>query len=239
MRKQQENRFTMIITVITYLERFFQIVNRVPELEENLGILKTKKAEISIKDERKKTALTGKTLTKQQAKDNAVKSAMAVSGALFAYGKKITDHVIIERSSLIKSELDRMRDTELAELLESLNELATEKLNVLGPYGISEARLNLFAERIESLNKALGDKEDSGVARSGAVKSLNDLFKEADQILLSMDKLVIGLNEDEPEFVRDYNTARKVKNLGLRHRKPEEQIPDEGTNSPPDQSQES
>jgi hypothetical protein len=102
-------------------------------------------------------------------------------------------------------------------VLETLKDITQEHLSELEPYGVTAERYNSFSEKINLYKKALSQREAGNTTRSGAVVSLKELFREAGEILVTIDRLVNGLEEEYPDFAREYYIARAVKNLGVRH----------------------
>ena len=222
MRKTQENRFTMIKTVRTFLEQNQETVNNISELANSQVQLNTIYSDLKIKDNEKKNSLKGKAATKLALSERLIKSSLSVSAALFAFAKKNKNVELMEKTDINVTSLERMRDTMLVEAMEGLKSLASAYISELASYGITQEKLNDFSAKIEEYDDSIGDKETGMVKRKGAVKSLKLLFSEADEVFLVMDKLVNGMEEDDKQvFVRGYNDSRKIQNLGVRHRKEE------------------
>ena len=219
MRKEQENRFTMIKTVTTYLTERQEIVSANRELAESQTVLEEIYEDLKKKDKLKKNSYRGKASTKLTFKESLIKSSMSVSAGLFAYAKKTGNVLISELTDIPKSSLEHMRDTMLVEAMEGLKNLASPVISELATYGIKQEKLDAFSEKIAQYDQPIVSSETGRVKRKGAVKSLKLLFKEADDPFGIMDKLVNGMEEkDKQEFVRGYNDSRKFQNLGVRHR---------------------
>lgn len=219
MNKSQENKFTMLRTIDEYLDSKSSIISGIDELTTNHQLLKSKTTEIKAKDDEKINATKGKVSTKHYTKAGVVSMAIAIAGGVYAYGKKIKNNEILERADITKSDLRKMRDSELVEAVESLRDLATLHSSLLEPFGISQTKLEAFSGKITQFDNAFVQKENSVITQTGATKSLVTLFREADEILNSIDKLVNGLNDDQKEFVRDYYAGRTIKRLGIRYEK--------------------
>jgi len=235
MKKRQANKFVMLRTVITLLERNEIIVSGISELQAATNLLKTRTIELESADSLKRTALTGKKIFKDSVKESLIRSASGISGAINTYAKKTGNDVLAENSRLSQSAFALMRETQLLEVLKTLKELALTHKTDIVPFGITEEKLNVFIQRLNSYDEALNEKEHGAVARTGAVKSLELIFRETNDVLDSADKLIRGLAEDHPEFVRDYFIARRIKNLGIRHfsdHPPESSVPQEKKNLP-------
>lgn len=115
-----------------------------------------------------------------------------------------------------KSKFGEMREMQLPEVLKTLKELALTHKTEIVPFGITEEKLNIFIQRLNCYDEALNDKEHGAVARTGAVISLELIFRETNDILYSTDRFIRGLAKEHPEFVRDYFNAGGIKNLCIR-----------------------
>lgn len=235
MRKKQENRFTMIKAVRTYLSEKQDIVSEISELVNSKAILDEIHDNLKAKEQEKNNSFAGKAAAKLAMKEALIKSSRSVSAALFAYAKKTGNIVISELTDIPKSSLELMRDTMLVEAMEGLKNLAVPVIGELGPYGISQEKLDAFTEKINDYDKSIGDSETGRVTRKGAVKTLKLLFSETDELFEVMDKLVNGIDDkSKQEFVRGYNDARKVRNMGIRH-KADKDLPVQEPESEPEQ----
>jgi len=233
MRKTQENKFTMYVTVDTFLNENQSIVSGIPELNESYNKFKMMNAAIKGKDDEKKNVMKGKAVSKLRARNNVISASRKISAGLFAYAFNIKDDELAALSNVKKSDLDVMRDTELVEALEGLREIARTRLDVLEPYGVTQAKFDAFSDKIAVFDGTVGRTGTGMVRKKGATKSLKIFFKEGDELLDVIDKYINGLNDEHPEFVRNYNDSRLMKNLGVRHRK--EELP-EGAPAPEGQT---
>ncbi|MEO8447485.1 MAG: hypothetical protein ABI528_08320, partial [bacterium] len=86
-------------------------------------------------------------------------------------------------------------------------------------YGITEEVMSSYRTRIDKYARALGMKESSGAVKTGAFKSLAQLFKDGDSILETLDRLLEKYREENTEFYNGYKKARVLLLTGVRHRK--------------------
>lgn len=231
MRKRQENKFAMYNTTDSYLSESQVIVESINELNAHHQDFKAKLTAIKSKNDEKKNAIMGKAVSKLMARDNVIKSSIKVSAGLYAYAKRSRNIELAEISNVHRSDLGKMRDTELVDGLEALRDLAYSYIRSLETFGVTAAKFDEFKNKITEYDIAVGRSQTGMVRRKGAGKSLTILFTEADDVLVTLDKLVNGLNDEHPEFVRMYNDARLINNLGIRHRKEEIVIPPESGTS--------
>ena len=159
MKKRQANKFVMLRTVITLLERNEIIVSGISELQAATNLLKTRTIELESADSLKRTALTGKKIFKDSVKESLIRSASGISGAINTYAKKTGNDVLAENSRLSQSAFVVMRETQLLEVLKTLKELALTHKTDIVPFGITEEKLNVFIQRLNSYDEALNEKE--------------------------------------------------------------------------------
>lgn len=218
MKKREANIFAMMKNTETLLNENINKFSGVTEITELLNSFKNVISRIVTKEELKRMVLAGKTLRKLSEKNEAIRKAMAISGALYAYAVKTKNIELTETADIYRSDFKKLRDNELPGVLETLKDITQEHLRELEHYGVTAETYNSFSEKINLYKKALSQREAGNTTRSGAVVSLKELFREAGDILVTIDRLVNGLDEEYPEFVREYTIARAVKNLGVRHK---------------------
>ncbi|MBK8552701.1 MAG: hypothetical protein IPL53_17190 [Ignavibacteria bacterium] len=107
-----------------------------------------------------------------------------------------------------------MRDAELIETLESVYNIAKARSDEGGPFGFGEADLESYHLVIEAYDRAFGLSQMGTLKRKVAVKTLPQLFNEADGILEVIDKYVAGMRNTNPDFVNYYNDSRVIKISG-------------------------
>lgn len=202
-----------------YLSENEAITSAIPELQNHHTALMAKCDEIEAKDTERISIRIGKYLNKVNEKREAINKALGISGAVFAYAVKTRNVELAERSLIFRSDLQKMRDTELTAKLRFIKELAEDNLQNLEPYGITIQKMNGFTHKIEMFEKAIENSGSSFAVRKGSLKTIRDLFTELNSILVSTDKLADSFLEEYPEFVNNYRIIRRIKKFGVRHRK--------------------
>ena len=219
MLNHQQNKFTMAKNAAAFLSENEAITSAIPELQNHHTALRAKCDEIEAKDTERITIRKGKYLNKVSEKSEAINKALGISGAVFAFARKTRNVELAERSFIFRSDLQKMRDTELASKLRFIKELAEENLQSLEPYGITVQKMNGFTQKTEMFERAIEDSGSSFAVRKGNLKTIRDLFTELNAILVSTDKLADSFLEEYPDFVNNYRIIRRIKKFGLRHRK--------------------
>ena len=210
----------MLATVYAYAAENSNVYSDTEEFVSGIAKLKGLLDLIKDKEDERSTVVTGKTKDKNVTRKSVSDFAVMVAGAIYAYGKKSENVVLTEKVNISLSFLNSLRNHDLVIVLESIVELAEENSAVLVPFGITAEKLLEYKARVTQYSKALSAKDSSGASKSSAVKSLRHLFKECDDILDTLDKLVKGYIESNAAFYNGYKAARVTKNLGIRHEQP-------------------
>ena len=220
MRKHEKNRYAMYNGVIAHLEKNSSIYSENEEFVNHRDTFKTATEEIGLKEDVRSKATTGKTLEKRVTRESVTIQALGFAGALCAYARKAKNITLAESTKLSKTKLDAFRDDVLVIELNSIKENAVNYRAALEKYDIPPAKLENFVNNIAQYSKALGAKSTGGTLKTGAVKSLTTLFKEAGIVLDSIDRLMENYRDTNKEFYDSYKAARVIKNLGIRHEEP-------------------
>lgn len=248
MLKRQENKFTMYKSINAFLDENREKVGSIVELANSYTAFNSKCEDIKAKNETKRTVSQGKATSKLKMRKRAIDASVGIAAGLFTLGKKNDDDELSAISDIPRSELEGMRDSELLEVLETLGSMAEARSEQLTSHGITTDKLESYKRAIGSYNDAFGKRVTGVTKRKIAGASIEIHFAEADEILINIDKLISGMQNEDPEFVRQYKDLRVIKHLGLRHRDDEEETtPDTGeqlpavqntgpvqTNSPPE-----
>lgn len=220
MEKPQKNRYAMFNGVIAHLEKNSSIYSENEEFVNHRDTFKTVTGEIGLKEDVRSKATTGKTLEKRVTRESVTVQALGFAGALCAFAKKANNITLAETTRLTKSKLDSFRDDVLIIELKSIMENAVTYRTALEKYDIPPEKLENFVNNIAQYSKALGAKSTGGTLKTGAVKSLTTLFREAGIVLDSIDRLMENYRDTHKEFYNSYKAARVIKNLGIRHEEP-------------------
>lgn len=217
MIKRQKNKLSMYGTVRTYAADNSSVYSDNEEFVSHVSSLNLTLDEIGLKEDVRKKATSGKTKAKTVTRAFVSKQALGVSGAIYAYAKKTGDQTLISTANIRKSKLDRLRDTELMIELLSIKAKGTELSTEIAKFGVPASKLDEYSRNIEIYSKAIGASGTGGAVKKGAFKTLKTLFEEADSIIDSMDRMVENYSDSHAEFYAGYKTARKIKDLGIRH----------------------
>lgn len=232
MNKNQSNKLRMLIGVSAYLAENPEIVNEVPEMtvaKENLdGIV----SDINYNYNVSNTALFGKTDDKHSARSEVVKNVMAFAGGLYAWAAKTGNNEIINASSVVRSDLYKIREAEFAPVIKDLLDKAKDRTQELADFGITEELISNLENYLNNYSSALGKREISAGIRSNAVRSLKELFAESIKALDVLDKFAEVQKLKHKAFYEEYLVLRRIKNLGENKSKVPPEIPDNNITLP-------
>ncbi len=218
MTKDEENQLTMIESTTSLLDANADKLT-LPALKTAAGELDGVLLKIMEKVKETMTATAGKAQTKANAEDALLNELMVVAKGLLAYGYKVGNQEIIEKAKVTESQLRHTRDTEFVAKARTIEELARENTAELANFGITAESLDSLKGKIDSFEKALGDRESSVARRKGARLSFYDYLDQAKGLLENViDNLMEPFRKSDPQFYNEYMEARVVKDVGLRHR---------------------
>lgn len=221
LNKHQDNRLARDQRVLALLKKNTALFVKVPRLVEVTTELETVIGSITRLAGVKDSATSGTAEAKNNAETDLVNSLMKVGGSLRSLARLDKDASMKEQASLRRSRLSRMRAPQLSIKAESIFELATANAEKLTAHGTSAESLAALRSKIDAFDEAVG-MQGTGMAKQvGATENLPDLFKDADEILHEeINGLVENLRDDYPDFYAQYNSAKEIKDLGLRHNPP-------------------
>ncbi|HMQ70623.1 MAG TPA: hypothetical protein PKA90_16700 [Ignavibacteria bacterium] len=218
MIKNQKNKYAMYDAVSAFLEEKSSNYSGNEEFTEHVNSFKASVNAIELKEDLRNKSTRGKVIDKNINRGSVTDQALAVAGALYAMAKKNGNVTLLESVKYTKSGLNRFRDTGLVIELNSIKEKAVEYSEAISRFGISSDSLAEFTGNIKIYEDALAAKASGGATKSGAVKSLMTLFRESDNILDSIDRLMENYKVSKSEFYDGYKTSRVIKDLGIRHK---------------------
>ena len=220
MNKREFNRYSMYGDVGSVLTEHAAIVATLPAMVE----AQTRFAGVLHEIERTTTShmrvAKGKAASKNMARASLAAGVLQDAATLSAFGHKNDDVELVEKCKVNHSDMLRMRDVELVNIATAVIDLLTTHLPELADYDVTQARIDELKRRLATYRSALEGKGSGSATKSGARKTLNTLLKQANDILEGeLDKLAGQFEDSEAEFFAAYQSARGIKDLGIRHRK--------------------
>lgn len=231
MRDTLENRFTMYRAVESLLDANTAKTAGMTIFATRLGEFKDAIAAILEKDENRNNATAGMTADKKAKRDDMIEDAAVLAAKLKALGSDTRDDRLMKIGDLKRTDLNKLRDTQLLTTVQGLVNAADATAAELVAYGVTAAMIAGLGTKMGSYNVSLGSKEVSFNVKGAAYTALQGIFVTADDILKNkLDNLMEGFKKDDNEFYNQYKLAREIKDLGVRHEKDEPTPPVEPVN---------
>lgn len=227
LTKSQKNRYSMYLSLIALFTSRDSIVNLITEFKNSTVSFKNIVARIEEKAVRKTTAVSGKTEAKSDHRDELENALVEVASGLKAYSSKNKIHDVYSISSrMTKSFLIKNRDTEVPNKAKIIVDLAEANAAQLADYGIGANEIADLKSKRETYLTSMDDQSTGVTSKSEAGKTIFELFKDANKLIKNeLDSFADELKSRQYEFYKEYYEARKIRNLGLRHREKVADLP--------------
>lgn len=228
MNKYHENKLTMFEGVIAFLvgnlpkfAGFKALLAAITNLQGIVAGIKAKSVEVG-------TISAGRTKDKMDAEEALMDVLLPVKGAVLSWATQKGDNKAAELASITETKLRNGRDTELVAASEAISKTAESNAAELADFNVTAEMIADLKSRIDAFNTALGERESGVGARTGARAKMITLFSDADKLLEKhIDNMMEMYRTKDPELYNQYFATRVIKNLGLRHKPPNNQ------NNPP------
>ena len=214
----QEDHLSMEIATVEVLDntppeilvKLPGIVSVAAQLKENVNTLRVFK-------NGQRLNRTGYRMTKESLREDMTQKGFEIAADVCSYAISIGDEVLQMKVTYVLSDLEKMRDTDIADTCSDIFEYANPLVENLIEYGTNEDSLAKFKDSITLYNESLPTTRNGIVTRSIFTTRIAELFKENQELLFIIDKLVTRLRFREPVYYMDYFRNRKIVNTG--HRK--------------------
>ncbi len=213
MNNRQNNKSRMHIGVNKHCSKpeHAEAVAKIPAFQREYDDFKSTSAQIRAEAKKQKTAMsTGITEDKDTLRSNMADMAARVCASIQSYADATGDRELFASVDYTRTSFTGGREIDAANLAEGVLAIGTEKLEVLGDYGVDQAQLDELDDTIEGFSNAIGKPRAKISERKTVTDSLPDLFAKADKHLEQMDRLTKQLEVSFAEFVQGYRNARII-----------------------------
>ena len=215
MRTNQKNKLHMFNSVAAKLAENITKLSFLSALPAALQRFNQTVQLIEAKETERSDQTTGKLEVRDEAEDVLVELLVQVSSSLTAYASSSNNTELYEKAKVKKSELHRLRDTELLLKAKSIQALAQQYSEHVVPFGTTAEILTAFQQAIPAFETAAGNVDKGFAGRSGARISVYDAFDEADAILKDqIDNLMESVKKVDYQLYNEYRAARVIHDLG-------------------------
>ena len=220
MNKKQVAKLNMSIAVKKLCDKNQDIIDTVPAFADVfLEFSKMLENLISNATETTKK-IQGITEEKRFAKTELARQTVSIASVLFVYAIKNSNLILKDAARLSMSLLKKLPDNELPMVCNNFAKVAKENLAEATSFGLTQAKINVLEGMIKDYTVSVPDPRMAISQRKTYNKNVEAAIKQINNILSNqMDRLIINLQEENPDFVSNYFSDRMVINTAIRHRK--------------------
>ncbi len=159
------------------------------------------------------TSRNGAAAEKAQAFQVLVDAAFETAAATRACAVASSNRELARRVDFSRSDVGKGRDTEVIARCQDILAAATEHLDSLGDYGITQAKLTSLKKKIDAFQAVQPKPRHGRAMSSSATKELAKLFREVDELLNDrLDGMAFQFKDTQAAFYNEYTAARSVVN---------------------------
>ena len=214
MKVRNKNIFSMQRAVVSFNETVpASIKGMMPNYEALILELADKNTQIGTLSGKQSSSQKGYKENKSETKETLITKVMTIVYATKAFALAQKNNVLLAQTeAIVKSKLQRMRDSKTADTAQEMITIATGIQTNLNPYGITVPVLQQATELLATFRAELAIPRNKIAERKLITAQIETLFKEADAILYNLDTLVNVVADREPAFKEEYFTNRKIIN---------------------------
>ena len=168
--------------------------------------------------------ITGVTKDKEKVQNYVAGKAIKIAQAVYAFASFTGNNKLKDRVSYSPTMLKYSRDSVIVNMLNVILSAGKQNLSELEMYGVAQADIDELETLIDNIANTLEDPRQAITNRARATDELKKNFREVQKTLKEqLDKLMIQFKDTSYAFYKQYHNARKIIDLGIRHRKLEEE----------------
>ena len=156
-------------------------------------------------------ALVGVSAVKNAKRAIVAEKAYAMSSSMVAFAVVTNDVELINQMKIAKHELDNCSKDKMLILVDRILTRANDLVNLLGDYGIDQTTVDELQLLRDELDTQMSAPRNAIIDRKGQTGRIKSLVRELNAIIkFQLDKLMVILKEDHPQFFIDYTNARMI-----------------------------
>lgn len=156
-------------------------------------------------------------LRRDIALDEAVQTALKLSGIALSYAEENKLPLLANRVRLRPSAFNVVRPLQRVQLAQMVHDTLAPIVAQLADHGVTPAVLEAFQQQIDEAAAALPAPRDARVQRRAATEELREALRRVNSVLENhFDPLLLPLKRTHPEFYRRYRAARMIVNYPTR-----------------------
>ena len=217
MTGKQENRFTMMKTVIGVLNKFNATWTTFIPFSDLVTLLKANYTQIAAEVALQDQITQGITQNKNNLRLAVVATAYEIENKINIYATFINDTALAQSFNFTYTEIEGLRDTEIVVRATTIHDTALANLAALAPYNITALVLTDFKTAIDNFAAVIEAPQLKQNEKKIAKVNLQNLLTLGDTYLKRIDKLMPQYRTTATQFYNEYTEARKIIDIG--HRK--------------------
>lgn len=212
MRNPQVNKLAMYLVVLTITDKFAAVFATIPAAVNLIGKFKGMLTEIQSRSGEVDQGTSGETNAKAKAEDDMSEAVSVLVGSLYAYAVDNDDEELMQKSAVVDSDIDHMRDAERGKNCTALVDMVEEHKADLVEWGVTDEGIADARALIKAYEDSLAKWNSAKTGQTSGRQSIASLFKSVDRLLSKqLDKAVAQLKN--VELSQEYEAARVIKDV--------------------------
>ena len=213
MNKLNGSRLNMYDTVIAYCTANAATTASVPAFQTALTAFQNTVSQIHNTLQMQATDITGITDEKTQLKQTLCEQATNLTASIFALACATNNMPLKKQTDLTLSDFKSLGDDMLVPTCANIHDLLNTNVAALAPYSITAATVTAFQTAIDGYKAIVVSPRNALSQRVARRTALNDLFKQANDILKNqMDKVSLQFKTTSENFYNAYTNNRAIVN---------------------------
>lgn len=218
MHKKQENKLSSYHLTDDKLNLHNGIWAGIPAFSATKGVFSNKIVSIHSVNAIQQGIITGIATDKKDLKVTMIDATAAVAGNVKALASQTNNNELFDAVNYSHSDLMKVRDENIADICQTIHNHANTHLVALAPFGITAPVLTALQLAITAYVVKVQAPGGAKIAKKTATANLRILFKDTDKLLdKELDPMMLQFKNTEPDFFKDYTSAREIIDLGATH----------------------
>ena len=211
MNDNQENRFNAAVVVQDFLEDNAIALEELPQIAVAKTVLDGYIEKFIEEEGIATTDTTGSADDKEAKRQVLITATLRLTRGAKAFAIDTDNKKLLSKVNLVKTDLSKLRDTQLGIKCDSLKKTITPIIGSLTPYKVLPPHLTAQSDALEAYAESIPEPADQSkerqLAGEEADRQLDLIYELLDKKLDTYMDLLI---DDEPELVAEYYLARAI-----------------------------
>lgn len=209
MNKDESMYFNMYVQVQRYLDGAPDKWSGVPAIVRYKNNLDSNLTAIKVKDVQSAGTTTGTTVSKSELKNQLSVKAVILCGAMYAYGSEVGDLQLMSQTDYSTSALFKMSDTDFAQTVKGITDLATGLTEALADQGVTSDQVTEVTTSLDDFYEMIGLPRSLSITYSTAGTEVDVLMEQTLNLLNDqLDKAMLRYRLTDVAFYEGYDRSR-------------------------------